>query len=35
MRADNPVRTIKIFVDGFDLAKAGFVRAEAKEIYHL
>ena len=29
--ADNPVRAIEAFVDGFDLAKAGFVRAEAKE----
>ncbi len=28
---DNPVRAIEAFVDGFDLAKAGFVRAEAKE----
>ena len=29
--ADNPVRAIEAFVDGFDLLKAGFVRAEAKE----
>ena len=29
--ADNPVRAIEAFVDGFDLRKAGFVRAEAKE----
>ena len=29
--ADNPVRAIEAFVDGFDLAKAGFVRAEAKD----
>ena len=29
--ADNPVRAIEAFVDGFDLAKAGFVRAEAQE----
>ena len=28
---DNPVRAIEAFVDGFDLAKAGFVRAAAKE----
>ena len=28
---DNPVRAIEAFVDGFDLLKAGFVRAEAKE----
>ena len=28
---DNPVRAIEAFVDGFDLAKAGFVRAQAKE----
>ena len=27
---DNPVRAIEAFVDGFDLQKAGFVRAEAK-----
>ena len=29
--ADNPVRAIEAFVDGFDLQKAGFVRAQAKE----
>ena len=29
--ADNPVRAIEAFVDGFDLQKAGFVRATAKE----
>ena len=29
--ADNPVRAIEAFVDGFDLAKAGFGRAAAKE----
>ena len=29
--ADNPVRALEAFVDGFDLAKAGFVRAEAKD----
>ena len=29
--ADNPVRAIEAFVDGFDLLKAGFVRVEAKE----
>ena len=29
--ADNPVRAIEAFVDGFDLAKAGFVRAAAKD----
>ena len=29
--ADNPVRAIEAFVDGLDLAKAGFVRAEAKD----
>ena len=29
--ADNPVRAIEAFVDGFDLAKAGFVRASAKD----
>ena len=29
--ADNPVRALEAFVDGFDLAKAGFVRAQAKE----
>ena len=29
--ADNPVRAIEAFVDGFDLAEAGFVRAQAKE----
>ena len=29
--ADNPVRAIEAFVDGFDLAKAGFVRAQAKD----
>ena len=29
--ADNPVRVIEAFVDGFDLLKAGFVRAEAKD----
>ena len=28
---DNPVRAIEAFVDGFDLAKAGFVRAQAKD----
>ena len=28
---DNPVRAIEAFVDGFDLAKAGFVRATAKD----
>ena len=28
---DNPVRAIEAFVDGFDLAKAGFGRVEAKE----
>lgn len=28
--ADNPVRAIEAFVDGFDPGKAGFVRAEAK-----
>ena len=27
---DNPVRAIEAFVDGFDLVKAGFVRAEAR-----
>ena len=30
--ADNSVRAIEAFVDGFDLAKAGFVRVAAKEI---
>ena len=29
--ADNPVRAIEAFVDGFDLQKAGFVRATAEE----
>ncbi len=29
--ADNPVRAIEAFVDGFDLAKAGFERAQAKD----
>ena len=29
--ADNPVRASEAFVDGFDLLKAGFVRAQAKE----
>ncbi len=29
--ADNPVRAIEAFVEGFDLAEAGFVRAEAKQ----
>ena len=29
--ADNPVRAIEAFVDSFDLQKAGFVRAEAKD----
>ena len=29
--ADNPARAIEAFVDGFDLIKAGFVRATAKE----
>ena len=28
---DNPVRAIEAFVDGFDLARAGFVRVEAKD----
>ena len=28
--ADNPVRAIEAFVDGFDLQKAGFVRVAAK-----
>ena len=28
---DNPVRVIEAFVDGFDLAKTGFVRAQAKD----
>ena len=28
---DNPVRAIEAFVDGFNLAEAGFVRAAAKE----
>ena len=28
---DNPVRAIEAFVDGFDLVKAGFVRATAKD----
>ena len=27
----NPVRAIKAFVAGFDLAESGFVRIEAKE----
>ena len=29
--ADHPVRAIEACVDGFDLAKAGFVRAQARE----
>ena len=29
--ADNPVRALEAFVDGFDLAKAGFVRVTAKD----
>ena len=29
--ADNPGRASEAFVDGFDLVKAGFVRAEARE----